>query len=59
MYVDVACYRQSNVVCPPLIVVSPEKMAEPIEMPFGLRTQVGSRNHVLHWVHIGPPEEYN
>jgi len=28
-------------------LVSPAKMAEPIEMPFGLRTRVGPRNHVL------------
>jgi len=27
--------------------VSPAKTAEPIEMPFGLRTRVGSGNHVL------------
>jgi len=24
-------------------------MAEPTEMPFGLRTQVGPENHVLDW----------
>ena len=30
-----------------VMVVSPAKMAEQIEMPFGLRTQVGQRNHVL------------
>ena len=28
-------------------LVSPAKMAEPIEMPFGLRTSVGPGNHVL------------
>jgi len=28
-------------------VVSPAKMAEPIEMPFSLCTRVGPRNHVL------------
>ena len=27
--------------------VSPAKTAEPIEMPFGLRTRVGPRDHVL------------
>jgi len=27
--------------------VSPAKTAEPIEMPFGLRTRVGPGNHVL------------
>jgi len=35
--------------------MNPAKMAEPIEMPFGLWTRVGSRNHVFdgaqipHW----------
>jgi len=33
-------------------LVSPAKMAEPIEMPFGLRTRVGLENHVLDGVHI-------
>jgi len=28
-------------------LVSPAKVAEAIEMPFGLRTRVGRRNHVL------------
>ena len=28
-------------------LVSPAKTAEPIEMPFGLRTWVGPGNHVL------------
>jgi len=28
-------------------LVSPAKTAEPIEMPFGLRTRVGPGNHVL------------
>jgi len=28
-------------------LLSPVKMAEPIEMPFGLRTWVGPGNHVL------------
>ena len=28
-------------------IVSPAKTAEPMEMPFGLRTQMGQRNHVL------------
>jgi len=26
-----------------------QKTAEPIDMPFGLRTRVGPGNHVLHW----------
>jgi len=30
-----------------LHVVSPAKLAQPIEMPFGLRTWVGPRNHIL------------
>jgi len=28
-------------------LVSPAKMTEPVEMPFGLRTRVGPGNHVL------------
>ena len=37
-------------------LVSPAKAAEPIEMPFGLRTLVGPGNHVLDGVpdpHMG------
>ena len=30
-------------------LVSPVKMAEPIEMPFGLRIWEGPGNHVLDW----------
>jgi len=33
-------------------LVSPAKTAGPIEMPFGLRTRVGPRNHVLDGVQI-------
>jgi len=33
--------------------VSCAKMAEPIEIPFGLWTWVGPRKHMLHGVHIG------
>jgi len=29
------------------VTLSPAKTAEPIEMPFGLRTRVSRRNHVL------------
>jgi len=29
------------------------KMAEPIEMPFGMWTWMGPTKHVLHGVHIG------
>jgi len=47
-YVDVACYYgMSSMVCRSVILVSSAKIAEPFEMPFGLRTQVGPRNHVL------------
>ena len=35
-------------------LVSPAKMAEPIEMLFGLRTQVGPGNHVLDGVQMPP-----
>jgi len=46
-YVDaVHCYRPSSVVCWSVTLVSPAKTATPIQMPFGLRTQVGPRNHV-------------
>ena len=34
-------------VCPSVMIVSPAKTAEPIEMPFGLWTWVGPGNHVL------------
>jgi len=33
-------------VCRSVTVVSPAKTAAPIEIPFGLRTPVGLRNHV-------------
>jgi len=51
-YVDAAyCYRPSSVVCRSVCLsvtlVIPAKTAAPIEMPFGLRTQVGPKNHVL------------
>jgi len=39
--------------CRPVTVVSPAKTAEPIEMPFGLRTRMGPRKHVLGGVHTG------
>jgi len=52
-YVDAAyCYRPSSVVCRFVTLVSPAKTAEPIEMPFGLRTRVGPGSHVLHGVEI-------
>jgi len=46
----VICYAIDGVawsVCRSVTVRSSEKMAEPIEMPFGLNTWVGPRNHVL------------
>jgi len=55
-YVDTAyCYIQCSVVCLSVCrsvglsvtVVSPSKTAEPIEIPFGLWTQVNPRNHAL------------
>jgi len=36
--------------------MNPAKTAEPIEMPFGLLTRVGSRNQVLGGVQIPPGE---
>ena len=39
-------------VCQTVTVVSPATTAGPIEMPFGLRTRVGPRNHVLDGVQI-------
>ena len=50
-YVDAAyCYRTSTVVCLATVtLVSPAKTAEPIQMPFRLRTRIGMRNHVLDW----------
>jgi len=39
-------------VCRSVTLVSPAKMAEPIEMLFGLRTRVGPGNHVLDGVQI-------
>ena len=58
MYIDATyCYRPSSMVCQSVLVcwsvslsvtlVSPAKTAAPIEMPFGLRTWVGPRDHVL------------
>ena len=55
----VYCYRPSSVVCRSVCLsvchTSPAKMVEPIEMPFGLCTRVGSRNHVLHRVSKNVP----
>jgi len=55
IYVDAACcYQPSSVVCRAVCLsvtrVSRTKTAEPIEMPFGLKTWVGPRNHVcIRW----------
>ena len=61
MYVDAAyCYWPSSMVCLSVTVVSPAKTAQPIEMPFALRTPVGPRKH---WLHGGctlvQPGEYD
>ena len=55
-YVDAAyCYRPSSTVCRSVTVVSPTKMTSPIEMPFGLGTRMGPRNHVLvEWMSCVP-----
>jgi len=47
-YIDATyCYRLSSMVCQSLTLVSPAETAEPIEMAFGLRTEVVPGNHVL------------
>ena len=48
-YVDAACsYRRNSVICLSVFHTNePCKTAEPIKMPFGLRTRVGQGNHVL------------
>jgi len=46
------------VVCWSVTLVSPAKTAEPIEMPFELRTRVGQGNHVLDGVQT-PTERGN
>jgi len=52
-YVD-AAYRPSGVVCRSVClsvrVVNPAKTAEPIEIPFGLWTRLGPKNHSCTWV---------
>ena len=61
MYIDaVYCYRPNIAwsVCRSVTLVSRAKTAEPsepIEMPLGLRTQVGPGNHVLDGIPIPPP----
>jgi len=56
-YLDaVYSYQPSSVVCRSVglsvTLASPAKTAEPIEMPFGLRTWVGPGNHALYGVQI-------
>ena len=46
-HVDAACYRPSSVLCRFVTIVSPAKTAQLIEVPYGLWTSVGPRNHVL------------
>jgi len=38
------CCRPSSAVCQSVTLVRPAKTAEPIQMPFGFRTRVGSGN---------------
>jgi len=40
-------------------VVSCAKITEPIDMPFGMRTRVRRRKHVLHGGTLAPPGEYD
>ena len=61
-YVDAAyCYRQSSLVCRSVMVVSPAKTAEPIEVPSGLWTRVGKRKHMwigsAQWRHLANTTE--
>jgi len=44
---QLACLMVCRLVCRSVTLVSPAKMAELIEMLFGLRTRVGPENHVL------------
>ena len=47
-YIDAADrYRPSSMICLSVTVLCPEKTAEPIKMPFGLKTRVTPRNHAL------------
>ena len=44
---DRVAWSVGRSVCRSVALVSPAKTAEPIEMPFGLRTLVGPVNHLL------------
>ena len=47
-YVDAAyCYRPSSVFCGSVTLVIHPKTAEPIKMPFVLRSRVNPGNHIL------------
>jgi len=52
--------KEHTPTCPTTLCHELCKMAEPIEMPFGLRTWVGRRKHVLHgahWCHLANTTE--
>jgi len=44
---DQVAWSVGRSVCQSVTLLSPAETAEPIEMPFGLRTRVGPGNHVL------------
>jgi len=46
---DQVAWSVGRLVCRFVTLVSPSKVAKPIEMPFGLRTWVGPENRVLDW----------
>jgi len=41
------CLSVGQLVCTSVTIMSPAEMDEPIEMPFGMWTLVGPRNHEL------------
>jgi len=48
LFISYVSQTEYSVVCQYDTLVSPAKTDEPIQMPFGLRTRVGPRNHVLY-----------
>jgi len=56
VYIDAAyCYRPSIMICRSVCHShEPCKMAETIEIPFGLWARMGLRNRILDWVQIAP-----
>ena len=47
-YEERVCRYFNDLICRSVVtLVSPAKTAEPIEIPFGLRTRMGPRNRVL------------